>query len=348
MSCSFFTDSSSDYAYLYGRVSGMTGKLLSAREIESLTQMTGAAEVLASLESTEYGKRLNELDLADLRSLDVEDALHQAFRDSFKELVAMVPDEERTSFREYFTSLWNHANTKAVIRGVHQKMSWDEIKRLINPLGGENMDRLSGMAAKETLGEALRLAGFFEEEGAETVYASYRESGRLELVEGFLDAAYFRRLAAALGGSVLAEYLSVYSDALNIKNIVRCAKYGIGPAPYLVGCGKELSQEVLSRASSAELAELPHVFSATSYAGVVLDAVREVSESGSFNALERGVEAILGDYLRDRSRLNPLSVYPAASYVELRLKEIKRLRAIILGKSAGLSPGRIRELVSEV
>jgi vacuolar-type H+-ATPase subunit C/Vma6 len=343
MSFVSFSADESEYAYLYGRVSGMEGKLLPEREVEALIQARSDAEVIASLESTEYGPYLCDLKFPEYTAFDVEERLFRHMKDVFDEVRAITPEKEREAFQKFFTGLWSHKNMKTILRGIHHRLPSSEVTQLLNPLGDKDSETLSRLAGEDSVRGFLEDAGFFEEK----TYKAYEDSGRLELLESFLDSAFFKKFAHEFDGTQLEDYVSVYADLLNIINVLRCRRYGIDATPYLVE-GGVLPAETLRKASLAEISELPSLFSKTPYGEFAASAVRRYSEEDSLSFVENEAQAYLRGIMRDKAVLNPLSVYPAAQFIELKLAEIKAIKAIILSKREGLTPEETRKAVSEV
>jgi len=348
MNAALFTSDASPYAYLYGRVSGMTGKLFSGRDIEGLIQARSHTEVLASLESTAYEPYVSGIDAEGFSAMEIEARLSRYLRDVFGEVSRITPEREREVLAIFFTELWNYKNRKTMLRGIHHGMPKEEMQKLISPLGEGDAALLSRLAGAASVRDFLEGLGFFSFAGAAKAYKDYESSGRLEVLESFYDLAFFRGFADKLGGTSLGEYALAYADLLNIKNVLRCRRYGIEATAYLTDASLALPKTLLTKAANADFEELPALFSKTPYGGLVSDAIRRFQNEKTLSHLEYATDAYLRESLKGKAGPNPLSVYPAAYFIEAKAREIKTVKAIILSKKEGFSPEETRRIAAEV
>lgn len=332
----------SAYAYFYGRVSGMTGKIVAKKEVESLIHATSDAEVLASLEATDYEPYINDIEVGGYTAVELQHRFYNYFRDVFKEIISITPLDAGELFKAFHEGLWDHANMKTILRCVHQKESVNEISRLLTPLGNISQEEARRLSSLESVKSLLEETGFYAKDAAEKAYG---ESQNLALLESFMDSIFHKRYATSFRDTIFEEYVLFCADLLNVKNIIRCARDEIDANPYLVDDGLSITDETRKKASAATIDELEHVFSKTAYAKLVSKATHKYRVEGTLSFLENMTDAYRISYLNDKAKIEPLSVYPAAYFIELKMREIKMLTGIILSKREGLSIDETKEIV---
>ncbi len=336
----------SDYAYLYGRVSGLIGKLLSSREIDSLIQSRSDNEVLASLESTDYERYLSGLKVGEYENIELERRLFAHLEDVFEDVVGLTPGLDGESIRFYYSGFWDHSNVKTLIRGLHQNMSWRNVRFYVNPLGKLAVDDFEISYASGSMANFLIDVGFVEDEFFNDVLSEYESSGNLEILESFVDSVFYKRYVNKLKDGVLGDIVGLRSDLFNIKTLFLCANYGIEPEKYVVLGAGRLGRDFLMNAGKLEIEELSTYFSFTDYRDLVKLVLKSFTEEGNINSIEKITHSYLINYVKDKSVLNPLSIYSAAYFMERKMLEIKTLRAIILSKKEGLSLDETKSLIS--
>lgn len=335
----------SAYAYLYGRVSGMTGKIVAKKEVESLIHATSDMEVLASLEATDYEPYINDIKIGGYTAVELQHMFYNYFRDVFNEIIAITPLDAGELFKAFHEGLWDHANMKTIFRCVHQKESLNEISRLLIPLGNISQEEARRFSSFESVKSLLEETGFYTKDAAEKAYGEYEDSQNLTLLESFMDSIFHKRYTTSFRDTIFEEYVLFCADLLNVKNIIRCARDEIDANPYLVDDGLSITDETRKKASAATIDELEHVFSKTDYAKLVSKATHKYRVEGTLSFLENMTDAYRISYLNDKAKIEPLSVYPAAYFIELKMREIKMLTGIILSKREGLSIDETKEIL---
>ncbi|MFH1788493.1 MAG: V-type ATPase subunit [Candidatus Altiarchaeota archaeon] len=338
---------SESYAYLYGRVSGMMGKILSRREIESLIQAQSGAEALASLEATDYEPYLSGMKPEGYTAVEIQERFMKYFRDLFYEIVDISPSKTGALFNGFYGGVWDHANKKTILRGMHHKSGFAKTRRLMIPVGSIILEDAEKLASLDSVRLFLEKTGALAGKEDESAYQSFEETGNLSLLESYLDKTFITGYVDSFADTAFRDYALLWADLMNVKNSLRCARYGIDATPYLVDEGLSISPETRKKAAKSRPEELEQVFSNTSYRRLVETALDRLKNEGTLSFIENLTDNYRMTYLIQKSSMQPLSVYPAAYLIEKKLREIKTLTGIILSKKEGFSPEETRKIISE-
>lgn len=213
-------------------------------------------------------------------------------------------------------------------------------------VGGTVGERVSGPAMEPYLARA-----------AETAVAAFRTFGGPEEIDQAVDRVYqeyLLALAAVPGAAFLKGWVARWADLTNLRTFVRFALAGRGVEvlrrALLPGGAlppEELAQAFAAAAESgAQLAALSALAGKTPYDGLVAEGWRLFRAEGLLDGFEQLAEVLLLDYLRQARRLT-FGFAPVWAYLMAKEHEVRLLRLILVGKSAGLTRERLRERVSD-
>lgn len=307
------------------------------------------------LRTTSYGDGVTA---AEARYEDPYDVLLSALKSGlvrdFSVIRGAVPEHGRDLVDTYLY-LWDVHNLKAILRGIERRVSREEISGVVVPVG------TLGEAALKTLVHAPDvpavvgyLASWSDPYGRvlSPGLGAYQKNHSLAEMEIALDIfVYSRGLASTGRGAndrVVRDDLAIRIDGANVTTLLKTAgegysREGVGGLfieggtisretyDFLSGFGKkkEIVYNLMER--------LPR-------RSAVRDAL-ERTDPEDVTALEEAVFKAAEKRLSRLAVVDPLGIAAAASYMYMRVREVKNLRAIARGVAFGMPPEVMRDLL---
>jgi V/A-type H+-transporting ATPase subunit C len=214
-------------------------------------------------------------------------------------------------------------------------------------VGGAVGERVSGPASAPYLIRA-----------AEAAVADYRAHEGPEELDQAVDRVYQEYLVALAGSSgtaFLRGWVARWADLTNLRTFLRFALAGREATSLRRALldGGLMGLDHLERAyrgASGPAERLKTVLTlpeAAPYRQVVEEGLRLFEAEGLLHGFERASEAFLLEYLR-QAKHETTGFAPVWAYLMAKEQEVRLLRLILVGKSAGVSPAELRERVSDV
>ncbi|MDI6871220.1 MAG: V-type ATPase subunit [Bacillota bacterium] len=372
------------FAHAVARIRVLEQRLLDRGRLERLLEAADAGEVLHLLAETEYGAAA----AAVKGGQDYEHALAAELQRVYALVKSFSPEPrllEAWAARHTFHNL--KAVLKAALRGEAAEegtlsplgaMDRGRLEAVAAEAVGEGAARPGQAAAPVavslptvpagppqvrvggTVGE--RVAGP-EVEGyvtraAKTAVAAYRSFGGPEEIDQAVDRAYqeyLLALARVPGAEFLRGWVERWTDLANLRTFLRFALAGRDAGTLLRALlpGGAVPVERLveayesAPAPRARLEALQVLAARTPYGGLVSEGISRFEAEGLLHGFERLMDLYLLDYLR-RAKRETFGLAPVWAYLMAKEQEVRLLRLILVGKSAGLSPERLRERMSDV
>lgn len=371
------------FAHAAARVGILETRLLDRGRIERLLETSGVDEVLRLLAETEYGPAVAALKGGD----DYEAALSAELERAYALVGSFAPEPrllEAWAARNAFHNL--KALLKASLRGEPVEpaalapaspVARDVLESAVGAAlarGGPGGGGSTGPAALlpvvpaipprvrigGSVGERIsgpELGGFLARAAGAAVLA-FRARGGPEDVDQAVDLVYQEYLlacAAVPGAEFLRGWVERWTDLTNLRTFLRFALGRRGaetlarallpggslPAGQLAGAYAGTEEE------GARLAALEALVGGTPYAGVVAEGLRRFEAEGLLSGFERAADLFLLQYLRGARRL-AFGMAPVWAYLMTKEQEVRVLRLILVGKTAGLTREKLRERLSDV
>ncbi|MCX6695192.1 MAG: V-type ATPase subunit [Candidatus Altiarchaeota archaeon] len=332
-------DSMVQYAYAYGRVSGMEAKLVSGSTIDSMMSARSAAEAASALDSASYAKELSGVDAVSKDAL--EDALAESFRRTFREISSMIPEQDSREIGLIFWRGWDVQGIKDLVRRMHvgQPASAPS-SALVWSMSPAVLSELSNAAGVEELYSKLPSE---YKSMLKKAFAEYSKTHSLFNFENAVDTALVSNLLSEVKGA-LREHVKMKVDAVNIMSAVRCRSAKISPQEYLIWDGFYLTSQKL-RAISDASSGIPEVLAGTPYAELIR-ASEAASHDSYYSDLDGALRKFISNQVARKALEKPLSVYSVLRFIELKSMEYLTVRAVLLGKHSGLDSVDLRRMVS--
>ncbi len=326
-----------DYLYHSARVRALERELLDGEQLDRLLAADGEAAVLTLL--NEYGI----LPVTDAESgrLLREETLLGVLRRAYAEIAALAPDEA-------VLLLWRYPydcnNVKAAIKGFIRKI---DPRPMMFDFGTQPIEAVIRMAQSGDF-SALSPAMAIAADAAVRAFAKTKNPQQIDLL---LDrACYADMLAAAKDSGVTfaEELVREKIDLTNLLTVVRVKRMKLGES------GRMLLEETLLEGGEISHASLLSWFAEeetlmwdrlyyTDY-GKLAEAVAATDRS--LTAIERSLDQYWMTHIREAKYVS-FGPEVLIAFLQANEYEVRNLRIILAGKTAGLDAATIRERIRE-
>lgn len=331
------------YSYPNARIKVMEARLLTEQKFNELAESKTLQNFVVSLEDTEYKEYFTDVSTYSIE--EIERALEKALAGTYELMFKILPKRSR-GFFELLLEGWDVRNITNVVKA---KLANEPASDYVIELG-TMLPKVKAMAEAKTLEEILVI---LEGTPYEELYQKLL-LGEIDVTrfEAELYRMYYEKLLNyALSRkdderTVLEDYVRFSIDKLNILTALRAKKAGL-PA--------EEIKEMLVPGGTIELDPILNVDSfemalagleSTKYGHIIRSAREEIERD--LNALERALNDYMITKVSELERVYPLSIATPLSYVLMKEREVRKLRAIAKLVENGVKPERIKELVGEV
>jgi V/A-type H+-transporting ATPase subunit C len=317
-----------EYGFATGRVMVLRTRLLSRATYERLLDAPTFEDQRRVLTETHFGRFLDAVHSAS----DVERAVDESLRDLYEDFLhrAGLP----ASVVAYFEAPYDFSALKSALRRKLLGVTVSSPVVSLGALEAEAFDSLEELPG--ALGEAARVA------------LGAGPDGGAEGIDAIVDVALFRELARLARDSriaLLERLVARQADAVNAKVLLRCAVAGRTPAAakaLLIPGGK------WNATAAAALVGDPTALAEAVIAARVL-AAPAPADLLDLESLDVVVAAATAALEREASR-GPIGPEPVLGYVLQRRAEAITVRAVLVGRLAGLPremvASRVRGLAS--
>jgi len=220
----------SGYAAIHSRVRVMYSGLLSPQEGAGLRDAADLSTLIGSLKSTAYGPYLNRVDDKDLNARRTVSQIKQRIADVYLTVIHSAPAHTRSLVIQLFRH-FEIDNLKAVLRGIVNGSSWQQVQDVLFPLGSLNILPAQHMLEAGNIEAAISLLAntpYYET----LTYALKRYSDEQSLfpLEVALDLSYWRKLWSSvnqLPGQDHAQSLRIIGPLVDMNNIMWALRYRV-------------------------------------------------------------------------------------------------------------------------
>ena len=343
------SEQSSNYEYVTARVRSRKAKLYDEDDYRKLTRM-GTGEIARFMEESEYETEMNDLG-ARYSGVDlVEYALNRSRAKHFSDLLRWA-DGRLYGYVARYLRRFDTWNAKTVLRGIYSGADREAIETDLVRAGEfdeQFVSRLLDAGSVEAVVDLLD--GTVLGAGLAEAYEEYEQHDRLVPLENAIDRAYYENLMKGLPAdpsrptALYIEFLRAEIDFRNLRNALRLARSGaeVDPSEYYIEDGDLFSAADLDRLVG-NTDELLTRVRESRYGDRLSAALDDLETADSLMRFERALDAALLEYAEYLSRSYPLSVCPVFSYVLMKEREVRNVRAIARGREAGLGAEEIED-----
>lgn len=331
----------SEYAYAYGVVSSMAGKLAEDKTYEELVRFRSVEEVLAFMEGTDYEQEIKKVVGKTIDIKEVENALKRHFVRVYGQIVSSIPANDRAEFDRIMLESFRAENLKVVMRGIHAGIEPAKImERLETETDKGLMEELSQSKDMEEFAKKLEGTGY----GGVIMerLENYKETKSLLPIENAID----RHLVGTWGDISLAEikkFADIRTDIINIRTILRCKTSGIPPQSYVIKGGT--LEGMLGDLMKGDVKDVLSVLDKTPYGNAAREAMQEFEKTNSIVTMEGKMEREVMKYLKENAMLRPLGVASIMLFINSKRREVNNMKTIVVCKHYGIPPEEIKEIL---
>lgn len=339
--------------YISARVHGMKRSLLKRSEIEAMLDRADLKALSDGLISSPYGDEMAEA-LTRYEGADaIEDAVSRNLVNTFSKLYRMCSGQYDSQAR-IFVGRWDLESVKALLRNRHHQLDSKTGAESLFPGPSMPVALLEEMASQDSMETLVRALAAWNGAlcGAMVVkLPEYNEAKSLRVLEEALDRAYFvdnlRRLSGGRDGNSrsVKRLLRMEIDRINLRILFEPRGPDASPEdviPRLIPRGL-LSEKTLRDMAAANAPERAAALLEGTIYSHLAESVAAIGQTGNYSRVERLFEMAFVDRLRHAALHHALGISILMWYTWLKFNEVKNLRLIVRGLSAGMTVDRIRE-----
>jgi vacuolar-type H+-ATPase subunit C/Vma6 len=299
--------------------------------MNSFAEAKNLSDALPMLDQTGYGAKIRE---AGESKEALENALNHGFRRAFDEVVSMIPDDDAKDVKSIFMREWDVQNIKSIVCRIHAQ----------TPAGIALMLPSGLMPPKVLLevNEGRSMVDLYSKLPSEyksllkKSFEEYEKKENLFSFENQVDRSLLTLLLSEVVGES-KDYVKLKVDAVNIMIALKCRDSKENAGEYFIWDGFHLNVRRL-RMMADKSASIKDVLSGTPYVKALESAEHAVVESALKNA-------VVGEIKRIAIQ-KPLGVHSVIRFINLKMREYSCVRALVLGKHAGLSASDIKSMIT--
>ena len=311
-----------EYAYAVGRVRALEVSLIDKQRFERLLK-AGIEEIGRILVDTDYSPSLSEL----LNSATFETVL-QNEKQRILTLVDSLIYEENV--RGFLHLEFDYFNARVLLKG---KIFDRDVSDFLVPFGNLNIDEMKQVFDSEEydkLPENLV-------EAIQNAISSYYNLKEPRMIDFSFDRAFIKHLNTAGYPPFLQDYYRLLTDLTNFRSLLRWKVMELDRSRFrdVLLPGGFIQEGIFLDLIGEPVEQIPGVFSKWIYYPVFLEGTKYLNTNHSFIRYEAMVEKLLSTYI-DKTRYLVFGVEPVIAYYLRKMKEIKNMRIILVGKFNGV------------
>jgi len=349
-----------DFGYINARIRAWKGNLFKTADYDKFLSAGSVEDFIKMLKGTCYGFDLEEAkarfrEEGEIKVLDK--GLKGNLSRTLREIWDNFPLEKRVLIKAIL-SLWDVYNLKTVIRGVHRGISPDEIYSILIPAGDFDEPALKELTRS---GEIRAVINILDTWGSPYVkplkeslrdYLQKKETIAMELaLDRFVYGFYLNLIDGSDNNTMMVrEILKNKIDGVNLITLFRFIK-GESSYPltdYYIYGGKSIRENDfmalgISKDEKTLLKGLTEKMKGREWREMI-----ETADLLEISMLEETVEDLIGRRCCRKAIIHPLSIAVALCFYFKKLREMKNLRLIGMGKEHSVSENEIREYILSI
>ena len=345
------------FAYSSARVRMLKQRMLSRADVERLLTAPSVQAGMRVLADTEYASAIAAVG----RSDDYELVLSAELQRVYDLVTSFAPQQE---LLKMWAARLAFLGLKMLLKAGLQKQGLpDELLPAWMPVERSRLRQTVKLVLEKEADPPADTTGMqgLEEylyEGAEAAVKAYRQYEDPEEIDHSVDA-HFQQYLIDLTESPDAEFLRGwvvhFADVTNLTTFVRFAvakRLTESLDRALLPGGSIPAERILEAYAASEEAQerveaLSKALTDTPYASLLAQGWRIYQEEGLLYGMERMANRFLREYL-DSVRHKPFGMAVVWAYLMAKEREVRLIRLIFAGKSAGLSESQLRERIEYV
>jgi len=314
------------------------GSILTYEQLDELADSDSLDTFVSKLKGTPYGEALGDLQKP-YDAVRIELALRRRL---VKVARSMITATSNSKVLQAYYSRFLAENLKTILKGMALEKSYEDISRFVDLYAEEligSRDAIVRVLASRRLDEAVStLRSTQYGEAAEAAVKAFTESGNFQVIDLYLDRAYYRTLlngflAERSDKRDLRELVALDVDAFNVTSVLRAREWSLSPGEaeqLIIEPEFRVPREVLvALARSESPGESISQLDKTPYAGLV--SQQDSSNPGWISLLEAAFERLKIRAARRTFTWDIFSTSEALGILKLIEYEIRALSAIGFG-----------------
>jgi len=349
-----------EFDYGNARLRAMKARLLSRRELDTLTEAGSLEGLIAALTQTVYRKPV-EIALARMTGMNcIHEALHE---DLIKTLgsTRRFFDGPAGEMAAIVLRIYDVHNLKTILRGLAKNAPAGEILPALIPVGEIQADILNQLARASEPRAAIDILATLGQPIAQPLLKLRAEKPGAETyqMEQTLEQWHFEQGKKTLKeGPASSQLLEAALDLeVDLKNLLAALRFAHAPSErkflrqqtgsddlrqLLIGPGR-LSPDLLARAGEqVTLNAAIEVLTDTPYKALLSSGLEDYTHSGSLSDIEKRFARFQLNWMQAQLSKDPLGIGVLLGYHALKTNEIANIRWIAQGVNMGLKAEAIR------
>lgn len=343
-----------DYGYANARLRGMRANLLPQSFYEEIIASPDLESAVKPLMDTEYADDLETELLHGHTAAVVDEALKANMVRAYRKVLGFLNPEARRLLSTLL-GRWDVFNVKAILRGAHNHVSFDEVKDSLVPAGYLGLTELEALAKLDDVRagiDTMAMWGLVYALPLRQSFPEYAENNELSVLELALDRQYSEWASGRLVGdetnvALVRRVFGMQVDIMNLVTIFRMIKEEVAAenaTRYFLPGGWAVRSDLFTElARLSDIDEVLDRLKSTPYAEALDAAAVRYLENQSIPVFERALEELLMRRALVSAAKDPLGVGAAVAYLWGKQNEITNLRIVIKGKDVGMPADRVRE-----
>jgi len=312
-----------DYVYAGTRARALEQELLTESQRELLVGAKSVPEMYQNLTDTFLAPYLSEHDESELSLI-----LEKSIADAREILDAIAPEP---ALLEILWLRYDFYNLKAIIKSAVAGLPDETITQHCFTIGRYGADRLiAAYHAHQLAIIDTRL------EAARAEADNYQQIADIDLVLNLHYLTTIRDIAHKLNNAFATGYVTRLIDLFNLKAALRTHGFTDGNVRDVFVSGGTFHRRELESVDDI-LAQFPRIGGGPHWK----EALDEYRATGSFALIEKASEDYMNWWLKDQS-YHIFTLAPLFAYFNAKKNNVQVIRAIYVGKVAGLEEHEIR------
>ena len=311
-----------EYAYAVGRIRALEVSLIDKQRFERLLK-AGVEEMGRILVDTDYSHSLSEL----LNPSTFENALQNEKQRILGLIDSLVFEED---VREFLHLEFDYFNARVLLKG---KIFDRDVSDFLVPFGNLDIDDMKQVFDSEEY-EKLPKNIVKAIQNAISSYYHYKEP---RMIDFTFDRAFIEHMNMSGYPPFLQDYYRLLTDLTNFRSLLRWKVMELDRSRFrdVLLPGGFIPEGIFLDLIGEPVEQIPGVFSRWIYYPVFLEGTKYLNTNHSFIRYEAMVEKLLSTYI-DKTRYLVFGVEPVIAYYLRKMKEIKNMRIILVGKFNGV------------
>lgn len=321
-----------DYIYATAYVRSQEKKLLTEEQFRMMTESGNIDDICKTLQDAGYGSESNALTPA-----NYQEVLKQTETELFNEIRELSKNEKTLNIFSYPA---DYHNIKVLLKAEALGIERDDILMTTGTVSPEDMRRSvnerSAMLLTENMAKAI--------DEAADVHARTKDPQMIDFICDRYCFADILETAEESKSDFVRGYVKLWIDTVNLKVFARVKKMG-QPWTYFDEIfipGGNADKQVFIGAYEGDMKHAAEKFAPFDIGPAVSGSAEEVDRQNTFTLLEKLCDDILMEYVR-RAKFVTFGLEPLVAFLLSRQNEIKCVRILMAGKTAGMDPEIIRE-----